>query len=45
MDRHDPRIYPGQYVICVYNHDHALCQRRDSADVPCLSDSQPLACR
>ncbi len=45
MDRHDPRIYPGQYVTCVYNPDRALCHRRDSADGPCLPDCQPLACR
>jgi hypothetical protein len=23
MDRHDPSIYPGQYVTCVYNPDRA----------------------
>ena len=45
MDRHDPRIYPGQYVTCVYSPDRALCQRRDGADGPCLPDCQPLACR
>jgi hypothetical protein len=36
MDRHDPSIYPGQYVTCVYNPDRALCQRRDGAEGPCL---------
>jgi hypothetical protein len=45
MDRHDPRIYPGQYVTCVYNPDRALCQRQDGAEGPCLPDCQPLACR
>lgn len=45
MDRHDPRIYPGQYVTCVYNPDRALCQRRDGTEAPCLPDCQPLACR
>jgi len=45
MDRHDPSIYPGQYVTCVYNPDRALCQRRDGAEGPCLPDCQPLACR
>ena len=45
MDRHDPHIYPGQYVTCVYNPDRALCQRRDGAEGPCLPDCQPLACR
>lgn len=45
MDRHDPRIYPGQYVTCVYNPDRALCRRQDGADGPSLPDCQPLACR
>ena len=45
MDRHDPRVYPGQYVTCVYNPDRALCQRQDGADGPWLPDCQPLACR
>ncbi len=45
MDRHDPRIYPGQYVTCVYNPDRALCRRVDGADDPSLPDCQPLACR
>jgi hypothetical protein len=45
MDRHDPHIYPGQYVTCIYNPDRALCQRGDGAEGPCLPDCQPLACR
>jgi len=45
MDRHDPSIYPGEYVTCVYTPDRALCHRRDGADGPCLPDCQPLACR
>ena len=45
MDRHDPRIYPGQYVTCVYNPDRALCHRQDGTDAPSLRDCQPLACR
>jgi hypothetical protein len=36
MDRHDPRIYPGQYVTCVYNPDRALCHRQDGTESPCL---------
>ena len=34
MDRHDPRIYPGQYVTCVYNPDRALCHRRTARTGP-----------
>ena len=45
MDRHDPRIYPGEYVTCVYNPDRALCRRQEGTDGPCLPDCQPLACR
>ncbi|SBT89348.1 Phage integrase, N-terminal SAM-like domain [Streptomyces sp. DI166] len=45
MQRHDPRIYPGQFVTCVYNPDKALCRRRDGADGPSLPDCQPLKCR
>jgi hypothetical protein len=25
MKRHDPAIYPGKYVTCVYSHAKALC--------------------
>lgn len=45
MDRHDPGIYPGQYVTCVYNPDRALCRRVGDATGPSLPDCQPLACR
>jgi len=45
MDRHDPRIYPGQHVTCVYNPDRALCRRGGDATGPSLPDCQPLACR
>jgi hypothetical protein len=45
MDRHDPRIYPGQYVTCIYNPDRALCRRAGDAGGPSLPDCQPLACR
>jgi hypothetical protein len=44
MDRHDPNIYPGEYVTCIHNADRALC-RRDDAQGPSLPDCQPLACR
>jgi len=45
MDRHDPHIYPGEYVTCVHNPDRALCRRADGTDGPSLPDCQPLACR
>lgn len=45
MDRHDPRIYPGEYVTCIYNPDRALCRRNGDANGPSLPDCQPLACR
>ncbi|WP_405906468.1 hypothetical protein OG742_12365 [Streptomyces sp. NBC_00828] len=44
MNRHDPHIYPGKFVTCVYNPDRALCRRRDS-DGPSLADCQPFKCR
>lgn len=44
MRRHDPHIYPGEFVTCVYNPDRALCRRGD-ADGPSLPDCQPLKCR
>ncbi|MEV0537631.1 hypothetical protein [Kitasatospora sp. NPDC050463] len=45
MDRHDPHIYPGQYVTCVHNPDRALCRRSDGKEGPSLPDCQPLRCR
>jgi hypothetical protein len=45
MDRHEMRIYPGQYVTCVYNPDRAICRRTGDANGPSLPDCQPLACR
>ncbi|MFI1852903.1 hypothetical protein [Streptomyces sp. NPDC020480] len=44
MKRHDPHIYPGEFVTCVYNPDRALC-RRNGADGPSLPDCQPFKCR
>ncbi|MFE5159990.1 hypothetical protein ACFRNT_16000 [Streptomyces sp. NPDC056697] len=44
MRRHDPHIYPGEFVTCVYNPDRALC-RREAAGGPSLPDCQPLKCR
>ncbi|MER5358847.1 hypothetical protein [Streptomyces sp. NPDC002785] len=45
MNRHDPNIYPGEYVTCVHNPDRALCRRSDGAEGPSLPDCQPLRCR
>jgi hypothetical protein len=45
MDRHDPLIYPGQYVTCIYNADRAPCRRTGDPGGPSLPDCQPLACR
>ncbi|MFE6155517.1 hypothetical protein [Streptomyces sp. NPDC057889] len=45
MNRHDPHIYPGEYVTCVHNRDRALCHRSDGQEGPSLPDCQPLRCR
>ncbi|MEV5906334.1 hypothetical protein [Streptomyces sp. NPDC052127] len=46
MVRHDPKVYPGAFVTCVYNPDRALCRtRHGQASGPELADCQPLACR
>lgn len=47
MKRHDPAIYPGTYVTCVYRHDKALCRRgSEIADpTPELADCNPLTRR
>lgn len=45
MNRHDPHVYPGEYVTCVYNPDRALCRRSDGEEGPSLPDCQPLRCR
>lgn len=45
MNRHDPHVYPGQYVTCVHNPDRALCRRSDGREGPSLTDCQPLRCR
>jgi hypothetical protein len=42
MKRHDPAIYPGKYVTCVYSHAKALC---GGSTQPDLSSCQPLRCR
>ncbi|OBI78240.1 hypothetical protein A5664_18035 [Mycolicibacterium fortuitum] len=47
MKRHDPAVYPGTYVTCVYRHDKALC--RGAGNViglkPELAECKPLTCR
>lgn len=48
MQRHDPAIYPGTYITCMFDPTKALCQqRRDSNGTPRPSPStcQPLDCR
>lgn len=46
MKRHDPAIYPGTFVTCVYNPDRALCRPpAGTAGQPELGDCRPLACR
>jgi hypothetical protein len=46
MPRHDPKVYPGTFVTCVYNPDRALCRAGHSeTGGPTLADCQPLACR
>ncbi|MGW6911611.1 hypothetical protein [Streptomyces sp. NPDC054940] len=44
--RHDPHLYPGTFITCVYNPDRAPCRTpAGPADTPVLADCQPLACR
>ncbi|WAZ26897.1 site-specific integrase [Streptomyces cinnabarinus] len=46
VPRHDPHLYPGTFVTCVYNPDRALCRApADTGHQPILADCQPLACR
>jgi integrase len=45
LRQHDPHIYPGTFVTCVYNPDRALCTRGDDSTGPSLSDCVPLQCR
>ena len=44
LSRHDPHIYPGEFVTCIFNPDRALCLR-SAANGPALQHCQPLACR
>ncbi|MGW1520798.1 site-specific integrase [Streptomyces sp. NPDC002287] len=44
--RHDPHIYPGTFVTCIYNPDRALCRTpTDHSHQPVMVDCQPLTCR
>jgi hypothetical protein len=45
VDRHDPYIYPGAFVTCVYDADRALCRRSDGKEGSSLPDCMPLRCR
>jgi hypothetical protein len=48
MEAHDPAIYPGKYVTCIYRHEKALCRLRlgpDGSTMPELGDCKPLACQ
>ena len=45
MAQHDPAIYPGDYVTCVFDPNRALCLRRhDPTDRPAPLSCQPLEC-
>jgi hypothetical protein len=47
MARHDPAVYPGQYVTCVHDHTKALCEKartRRSELLPDHGGCKPLAC-
>jgi integrase len=48
MTRHDPAVYPGEYVTCVHDHSKALCEKarsRRSEGLPDHGGCKPLACR
>ncbi|MER5935120.1 hypothetical protein [Streptomyces sp. NPDC002054] len=32
LARHDPEVYPGTYVTCVFNPDKALCRPRSAPE-------------
>ncbi|WP_206279934.1 hypothetical protein [Streptomyces luteoverticillatus] len=48
LARHDPEVYPGTYVTCVFNPDKALCRPRAAPDghraVPAPSECRPVEC-
>ncbi|MEV6399853.1 hypothetical protein AB0M39_34560 [Streptomyces sp. NPDC051907] len=48
MKRHDPAIYPGEYITCVNDPAKALCEkarRGNSEGLPSHGGCLPLACR
>lgn len=47
MCRHDPNVFPGEFVTCVFNPDKALCLRAgtSTSQGPALADCKPMACR
>lgn len=49
LARHDPEVYPGTYVTCVFNPDKALCRPRTTTGSgrvrPVPLDCRPLQCR
>ncbi|MGW2275743.1 hypothetical protein [Streptomyces yangpuensis] len=48
LARHDPEVYPGTYVTCVFNPDKALCRPRSvpgGRAGPVPHECQPLECR
>ena len=47
MARHDPAVYPGEYVTCVHDHTKALCEKARHGRGEGLPDHggcKPLAC-
>src|ERR1039457_1096455 len=48
MARHDPAVYPGEYINCVHDHTRALCEKarsQRSEGLPDHGGCKPLACR
>lgn len=48
MKRHDPAIYPGEYITCVNDPAKALCEkarRGNSEGLPSHGGCLPLSCR
>lgn len=48
MKKHDPAVYPGEYITCVHDHTKALCEKARTAGREGLPDHggcKPLACR
>ncbi|MCX4819668.1 hypothetical protein OG883_07060 [Streptomyces sp. NBC_01142] len=48
MKRHDPAVYPGEYITCVNDSAKALCEKArggNSEGLPSHGGCMPLACR